>query len=351
MVRPWEAFGSSTRPRPPARARTRRARSRRRARVRDLGDWLAVPRPERRRTVPDSRSSHRSWPTATAAFDRRLDEVITVRDDWPTAACPAAAARGRARGPGPAIDAAGFETIGPDSRMVLARHGDGDALVAAMTARVVPRLSARRAARDRRSRRESPPCEWPVALDGTSRECAARSRGLPTGAAGRWMRRWSSRTHSASTPSGGAPSRTTSWRASRGPAAAVLSSTVDGVPAAIARRATTKARQLSLRSIGTRPAFRSRGLGALATALVVRDALAAGSAVIHLAVEDENERALRLYERLGFARRRGRPGSAPQRELAGARRGCGAPPFHGGRRRLSARGPSARRDRLGDRRA
>jgi ribosomal protein S18 acetylase RimI-like enzyme len=56
-----------------------------------------------------------------------------------------------------------------------------------------------------------------------------------------------------------------------------------------------------LSSIGTRPQFRRRGLGALATSLAIRDALAAGSRFVHLAVEVDNEAARRLYEGLGFA--------------------------------------------------
>jgi ribosomal protein S18 acetylase RimI-like enzyme len=72
------------------------------------------------------------------------------------------------------------------------------------------------------------------------------------------------------------------------------------VPAAITRRATNGDGSY-LSSIGTRPAYRGRGLGALATALAVRDAVAAGSTFIHLGVEVDNGPALRLYERLGFA--------------------------------------------------
>ena len=44
-----------------------------------------------------------------------------------------------------------------------------------------------------------------------------------------------------------------------------------------------------------------RDLGALATMLVLEDALANGGSTIHLAVEADNETARSLYERLGFA--------------------------------------------------
>jgi ribosomal protein S18 acetylase RimI-like enzyme len=84
------------------------------------------------------------------------------------------------------------------------------------------------------------------------------------------------------------------------PGCAMLLVRVDGEPAAIARRA-TNAEGTYLSSIGTRPAFRHRGLGALATLLLVEDALVAGGPLIHLAVEAENEAGRRLYDGLGFA--------------------------------------------------
>lgn len=74
----------------------------------------------------------------------------------------------------------------------------------------------------------------------------------------------------------------------------------DGDPVAVARR-TTVSDGSYLSSIGTRPGWRGRGYGTLVTALAVADALAAGSAIVHLAVELDNEHALAFYERLGFA--------------------------------------------------
>jgi GNAT superfamily N-acetyltransferase len=70
-------------------------------------------------------------------------------------------------------------------------------------------------------------------------------------------------------------------------------------PAAVARR-TTFAGASYLSSIGTDPAFRGLGLGALVTSLVVADSLADGSAWIHLGVFEENGVARRLYHSLGF---------------------------------------------------
>jgi [ribosomal protein S18]-alanine N-acetyltransferase len=83
------------------------------------------------------------------------------------------------------------------------------------------------------------------------------------------------------------------------PGCSVLMVAIDGEPAAVARRATT-ADGSYLSSIATRPAFRRQGLGALATMLAVRDAVDAGSDLVHLAVEVGNDDAVQLYERLGF---------------------------------------------------
>lgn len=75
---------------------------------------------------------------------------------------------------------------------------------------------------------------------------------------------------------------------------------VHGEPVAAARRVTIEGGTY-LSSIGTRPSWQGQGHAMLVTATAVADALAAGSAFVHLAVEVENQRATRLYERLGFA--------------------------------------------------
>ena len=75
--------------------------------------------------------------------------------------------------------------------------------------------------------------------------------------------------------------------------------TVDDVPAAAARR-TTFAGASYLSSIGTRPAFRGRGLGRIVTEVVTRDAVAAGSRWTYLGVFSDNAVARRMYENLGF---------------------------------------------------
>ncbi len=74
---------------------------------------------------------------------------------------------------------------------------------------------------------------------------------------------------------------------------------VEGEPAAVARRATFGGATY-LSSIGTRPGFRGRGLAGIATAAAAHDALDAGTDLVYLGVYTENRVARRLYERLGF---------------------------------------------------
>ncbi|MBA2314199.1 MAG: GNAT family N-acetyltransferase [Chloroflexi bacterium] len=74
---------------------------------------------------------------------------------------------------------------------------------------------------------------------------------------------------------------------------------VAGEPAAVARRTTFDGASF-LSSIGTRPSFRGRGLGRLATAVVAGDAMAEGSRWTYLGVHADNEPALRLYRDVGF---------------------------------------------------
>lgn len=270
-------------------------------RLRDLGDgWLfhdqGDAEPFWNRLIAPI------WPSDPTAFDRRLDEVITLFASLgrlphvrplPLGSSPPDLAQ--------RLTAAGFETLGEDRRMVLVRHGDGEALVTAMTARVSHAFGGqsevtvrRRQSPDGKGRQSSPERDDQDPDDG------------PTDPGWADRRRWAV---DASLVLADAfdvePDRRVGLEndllacVSR-PGCAVLLVSIGGVPAAIARRATTNDGSY-LSSIGTRPAFRGRGLGALATALAVRDALDAGSPIIHLAVEADNDPARRLYERLGFA--------------------------------------------------
>jgi ribosomal protein S18 acetylase RimI-like enzyme len=72
-----------------------------------------------------------------------------------------------------------------------------------------------------------------------------------------------------------------------------------GSPAAVARRATFDGLTY-LSSIGTAPAARGRGFAGLVTAAAAHDAAMDGGEFISLGVFAENDRAIRLYRRLGF---------------------------------------------------
>jgi ribosomal protein S18 acetylase RimI-like enzyme len=80
---------------------------------------------------------------------------------------------------------------------------------------------------------------------------------------------------------------------------------VDGWPAAVAKRSTSDGISY-LSSIGTRPQLRRRGLGSFVTAIAIRDAVASGSELTYLKVDTANEEAQRLYRRLGFVAVAGR---------------------------------------------
>lgn len=225
------------------------------------------------------------WPSETDRFERRLDEVITLFATidriphirpLPVGGTPGdLAAR---------LAVAGFETLGADRRMVLVDGPMAEAKVAAAQARV-----------DAEFGRGS--------VTVTSREARADD-----GSDSRWpeRRRWAVDASLVLADAFGVDvDRRVALEndllacVSR-PGCAVLLVSVDGVPAAIARRATTSDGSY-LSSIGTRQAFRRRGLAALATALAVRESLDAGSDVVHLAVEVDNQAAVHLYETLGFA--------------------------------------------------
>jgi GNAT superfamily N-acetyltransferase len=80
--------------------------------------------------------------------------------------------------------------------------------------------------------------------------------------------------------------------------ACVLS--LDGEPVATGQRYTFDGASY-LSSIGTRPKWRGRGLAAQVTRTLAADSVAHGVSLIYLGVYAENETAIRLYERLGFA--------------------------------------------------
>jgi GNAT superfamily N-acetyltransferase len=232
------------------------------------------------------------WPTAAASFDRRLDEVLTLFATLgrlphvrplPAGGTPVDLAS--------RLMAAGFEVMGADRRMILVDRGDQHQLVEGLTMRVERAFGGRSTVEVRH--------RGSAVGDG---------RGPSGGNGSTWAdrRQWAVDASLVLADAFGVePERRVALEndvlacVSR-PGCSVLLVSLDGVPAAIARRATTS-EGTYLSSIGTRPAFRGRGLGALATALAIRDALDAGSPFVHLAVEADNDPAHRLYERLGFA--------------------------------------------------
>jgi ribosomal protein S18 acetylase RimI-like enzyme len=235
--------------------------------LRDLGDGLLLldpqdPEPYWNRLVCPE------WPPERVAFDRRLDETITLfathgrlAHVWPYPSDnqpPDLTER---------LESAGFESMGSDIVMVLAD----------------PSAAADRLAR-------SLPAGVQVeALDqlnaGAVRAAAAVAEVLVDAFDVGDDRRSSIEVETL----GGLESavlHVTLVRVNGWPAAAAKRSTVDGIS--------------YLSSIGTRAEVRRRGLGGLATAIAVRDAQAAGSTLTYLKVDAANEGAQRLYRRLGF---------------------------------------------------
>jgi ribosomal protein S18 acetylase RimI-like enzyme len=75
---------------------------------------------------------------------------------------------------------------------------------------------------------------------------------------------------------------------------------LDGEPVAAGGRYTFDGASY-LSSIGTRPAWQGRGFGSLVTRSLAQDSVDAGVGLVYLSVHADNEDAIRLYEKLGFA--------------------------------------------------
>ena len=266
--------------------------------LRDLGDGWLVHDPGDAEPFWNRLIAPR-WPDDGPAFDRRLDEVITLfatLDRVPhVRPLPVG---GSPSDLGVRLEAAGFEAIGVDRRMVLASRPtprEIGALLERLTREVEAAFGGTTVTVQRR--------------DGAPDVRSARARRNGSDDDHRlWAdrRRWAVDASLVLADSFGVDAdRRVALESdllgcvSR-PGCGVVLVAVDGVPAAIARRATT-ADGSYLSSIGTRPRFRGRGLGALVTAVAVRDAIAAGGPLIHLGVEIDNVRAIRVYERLGFS--------------------------------------------------
>jgi ribosomal protein S18 acetylase RimI-like enzyme len=241
--------------------------------LRDLGDGFLLldhqdPEPYWNRLVAPE------LPGDRPAFDRRLDEIVTlfsthgrVAHIWPYPSDnqPADLAE--------RLNGAGFETMGSDILMILSDPTAAGA----------------------RLERPLPPGVDVESLDGltpgTVRSAAAVAEVLVDAFEVGDDRRASIELETLS--------------GLEGSVLHVTLARVDGWPAAVAKRSTTDGISC-LSSIGTRPSLRRRGLGSMVTAIAVREAVAAGSELTYLKVDAANEDAQRLYRRLGFVAVAGR---------------------------------------------
>ena len=329
MVRRWPAIGSSTRARRTARA-PRGARAADPAReLRDLGDGWLLHDPNDAEPFWNRVIAPR-WPAEQVAFDRRLDEVITLFATLGGCrTCGRSRAAGRPTDLADRLTAAGFQTSARTAGWSSSAGAGGRAPC--------------------RPRRGSPP-PWAAGI----RQATGRGRGPAAGpvdpparsriVAGRrtWpeRRRWAAEASLVLAEAFGVGEARAGRPRERRPgvrhAPGLLDAParVDGEPAAIARRASTDDGSY-LSSIGTRPAFRGRGLGALVTLLAIRDALDAGQRRRPPRGRGRQRRGARPLRAARLrARRRRRPGpAAPLRPWGPA---------------MSERGP-ARRGRAGRR--
>ena len=251
--------------------------------LRDLGDGWLLHDPSDAEPFWNRLIAPR-WPADGAAFDRRLDEVITLFATLarlphirplPLGGEPPDMTR--------RLQAAGFVSMGADRRMVLREPERVGELRAKAEARVAAAFGAGAVTVSRQDMGSAPPRErrW-----GDRRRWAADASLVLADAFGVE----SARRVALENDVLACISR---------PGCAMLLLRLDGEPVAIARRA-TNAEGSYLSSIGTRPGLRRRGLATLATLVVLEDALASGGAIVHLAVEADNEAGRLLYAGLGF---------------------------------------------------
>lgn len=241
--------------------------------LRDLGDgWLlhdpADAEPFWNRLVAPS------WPAAPMAFDRRLDEVVTLFATL--SRVPHIRPRPAGNEPSDLAErlvANGFEPVGEDVRMVLRDPG--------RCREIVERFIAPPAGRLRVARHPGP-------MSGPPRMWAAEASLVLAEAFDVDPYRRSAL-------------ETDLLTCGLRPECSVLIVFDGDEPVATARRMTTPDGTY-LSSIGTRPGWRGRGHSSLATALAVVDALGPlnDAAFVHLAVDTKNVVARGLYEHLGF---------------------------------------------------
>ncbi len=236
--------------------------------LRDLGDAILLHDPKDPEPFWNRLEALR-WPTDPDAFDRRLTEVLVLFTSmtrqphiWPSPAHDV---------PGDLVarlEANGFRDVGMGCLMVLVdpdaarrgpRHGHGPSVS-------VQRLSGLQGERAATALA----AVVPVLCDAFDVEEERR---------------------------GGVEAETTVSLSN--PAFTHYLARVDGVPAAVARRATFDGASY-LSSIGTAGWARGRGLGELVTLMATADAVSAGSDWTYLGVFADNETAIRLYRNAGF---------------------------------------------------
>jgi ribosomal protein S18 acetylase RimI-like enzyme len=235
--------------------------------VRDLGDALVLYDPD----DPDpfwTRMVSVRWPDDPTAFDRRLTQALALfgvlgrrPHIWPSIA------HGRPADLAERLEANGFRDVGGGHIMAL---GDRAACPPIAAADLGPGVSMRTIVRAADAE--------PGDVDAAA-AVLAESFGAP-------------------------PSRARELAADLratldDPRVALVLARIDGEPAAVAK-ATTFDGCSYLSSIGTRPAFRGRGLGAIVTREAVAAGLAGRADLVYLGVFSGNGPAYRLYERLGF---------------------------------------------------
>jgi ribosomal protein S18 acetylase RimI-like enzyme len=268
--------------------------------LRDLGDGWLFHDPNDAEPFWNRVTAPR-WPSDPAAFDRRLDEVITLFATLgrlphvrplPVGGAPDDLAR--------RLTAAGFKTLGADRRMALVEPEQVAARLAAAEARVAAALPSATIEVSRQGMQPGDAARPRIAGDGRGPRFVAARRAWPE------RRRWANEASLVLSDAFGVGEgrrlalETDVLACVSRPGCVMLLLHVDGEPAAVARRAWT-AEGSYLSSIGTRHGFRGHGLAALVTLHAIRDALEHGPGLVHLAVEVDNEPARTLYERLGFA--------------------------------------------------
>ena len=239
--------------------------------LRDLGDgWLfhdpIDPEPFWNRLIAPR------WPEGPEAFDRRLDEVITLFSTLDRLAhIRPSPVDTRPSDLVARLRTAGFDVIGSDRRMVLVDRAACVGIDERWRAHRPGRITIDRRPDGSRESRGSWAADAALVLGEAFGVDPFRRVALETDIQACAGRRGCS----------------------------ILLLREDGEPVALARRATVGDGSY-LSSIGTRPAWRRRGYAALVTALAVVEAIEAGSELVHLAVDVDNDGARRLYERLGF---------------------------------------------------